>query len=151
MGLVLPGPVEVGAAAGDRGIQPGGHRPARPSLGGQARARNSLATALDVGELLADSYVEQALALRHRQMARLPTFLGLRLDHRCCRPTALAHLLTAFNSVTVPLTVAQCRGHRGGLSSGMSTIGKSNGSSRTACTCVPARCCAWTMPACPTG
>ncbi|HEX4148889.1 MAG TPA: endo-1,4-beta-xylanase [Pirellulales bacterium] len=102
MGLVLAQPVE---AALRRAIEEFSHAVTdqRDAALAAKRARHALATALDVGELLADSYVEQALALRHRQMARLPTFLGLRLDHRLLPAAALAHLLTAFNSVTVPL------------------------------------------------
>jgi GH35 family endo-1,4-beta-xylanase len=74
-----------------------------PALAAQ-RAREAIAATVEVGELIADCYVEQALALRHRQMSKLPTLMGLRLDPRVLPATAIAQLLTAFNSVTVPLT-----------------------------------------------
>ena len=68
-----------------------------------ARARKAIATALEAGELLADCYVEQALGMRHRQISRLPTLLGAELGPRMLPAAAMAHLHTAFNSLTVPL------------------------------------------------
>jgi hypothetical protein len=68
------------------------------------RARQALGMAVEAGDHLADSYIEQALALRHRQAPRLPTALGLRLDPRMLPASALSQLTGTFNSVTVPLT-----------------------------------------------
>lgn len=68
-----------------------------------ARARKAIAVALEAGELLADCYVEQALAMRHRQMSRLPTLLGAKLGPRVLPAAAMTHLQTAFNALVVPL------------------------------------------------
>jgi len=69
-----------------------------------ALARDSIVASIEVGDTVSDCYAEQALALRHRQLVRLPTLLGLQLDARMLPPTALAYLLTAFNMVSLPLT-----------------------------------------------
>lgn len=67
------------------------------------RARKAIATALEAGELLADCYIEQALAMRHRQISKLPTLLGAKLGPRMLPAATMTHLQSAFNSLTVPL------------------------------------------------
>ena len=102
MGLLVSGQVEAALRKAIEQFSAAVTSQDTPAVAAQ-RARQAIVSAVEVGDLLADCYVEQALALRHRQMARLPTLLGLNLDHRLLPPTALAHLITTFNSVTVPL------------------------------------------------
>ncbi|HEX4130847.1 MAG TPA: endo-1,4-beta-xylanase [Pirellulales bacterium] len=67
------------------------------------RARHAIELAVEAGELLIDCYVEQASALRMKQLGRLPTLLGIHLGHRLMSPTALAQVSGAFNALVVSM------------------------------------------------
>ena len=69
-----------------------------------AQARKAIQAAVHAGDLIADTYVEQALGLRHRMSAPLPTWLSVPLPIQTL-PTPLADSIqTAFNTFTVPFS-----------------------------------------------
>ncbi|MBL8828408.1 MAG: endo-1,4-beta-xylanase [Planctomycetaceae bacterium] len=68
------------------------------------QSRRALALAIETADLIADTYVEQALALRHRGSPQLPTWLSGRLPPRMPAPPIAELIQTAFNTFSVPLT-----------------------------------------------
>lgn len=66
-------------------------------------AERAIAVALAAADLLVDSYIDQVLAVRHRQSPKLPTLLGANLGQQVLEGRRAAQFLKAFNSATVPL------------------------------------------------
>jgi hypothetical protein len=102
VGLVVPPPIEESLKDAIEKFSlavTNQHEPAKAA----EQARVAIHAALDVSEAVTESYIEQALAIRHRQTPKLPVLLGTRLDHRIFPPAALTQLTTSFNSLTVPL------------------------------------------------
>lgn len=67
-------------------------------------AQLALGEALDVADMLTGTYLEQALSVRHRQVPRLPTLLGVVLGSRVPQGAIAQAILEAFNSATVNLS-----------------------------------------------
>lgn len=68
------------------------------------QCRKAMTLAVEVGDMIADTYVEQALALRHRGSPQLPTWLSVRLPAEMPAAPVAELIHTAFNAFTVPLT-----------------------------------------------
>jgi hypothetical protein len=66
-------------------------------------ARQALLLGIEAGDMLVDSYVDQALTQRLRLSSRLPTLLGMQIGHRILTPTALEQIATGFNSLTTSM------------------------------------------------
>lgn len=103
LGLVVPQPVDAALRGAIEQFGAAVTVQDRPAEAAD-RARHAIAASLETADLVADCYIEQALAQRHRLTPRLPLLLGLRLEKRLLPQAALAHLMTAFNMVSVPLT-----------------------------------------------
>ena len=67
-------------------------------------ADEALDIALEASEQLIATYAKQALAARHRQSTKLPTWLGSNLGHSLLDEATAKRYLTTFNAAVVPLT-----------------------------------------------
>jgi GH35 family endo-1,4-beta-xylanase len=68
------------------------------------QSRRAMALAIEAADLIADTYVEQALALRHRVSPQLPTWLSGALPAKFPPGPVAEMLQTTFNTFTVPLS-----------------------------------------------
>lgn len=104
LGLQVPGPVDAAAKKMIREFARAATSiKSDPALAIE-QSRKAVLAALDAADLIADTYVEQALALRHRMSPQLPTWLSAPLPPKPL-PAPLAEMIqTAFNTFTVPLT-----------------------------------------------
>lgn len=66
-------------------------------------ADRAIVLALDAADLLVSSYVDQALAARHRQAQKLKTVIGANLGAQPLDMPMLAYYLKTFNAAQVPL------------------------------------------------
>ncbi len=67
-------------------------------------AEQGLAIALDASRQLIACYTQQAIAARHRQAPKLPTWLASSLGHALLDEATARRYLSAFNAAVVPLT-----------------------------------------------
>jgi hypothetical protein len=67
------------------------------------KADEAIRLAIEASNLLTAAYIEQALAVRRRTAAKLPTFLGANLGLAPLDAATSAQYLEAFNAVAVPL------------------------------------------------
>lgn len=82
-------------------------------------SEQALHTALDVAERLAGCYAEQALAVRHRMVDKLSTFLGGNLGGTLLDDYTAREFLKAFDAGCVPMTWRQVETSEGNCSWGV--------------------------------
>ncbi len=76
-------------------------------------AEQALDVAVGTGDKLVSSFVEQALAVRHRQTPNLPTWLGADMGGQVLESSSATRFLQAFNSATVPVVWRDVEGTEG--------------------------------------
>ncbi len=77
------------------------------------RAALAIGLALDAMAELSDSYVAQVLAIRHHQLGRLNTLLGVNLGSACPSEAISLQVAAAFNTAVVPLNWREIESHEG--------------------------------------
>lgn len=77
------------------------------------QSRQAIVATLEAAEMLVDCYIEQALALRHRQTQQLPTALISELPPRPLQSQTLTALMQTFNAVAVPMSWRQVESTEG--------------------------------------
>ena len=113
-------------------------------------AELALRTTLDATNMLAGCYTEQALAVRRRAGAKLPTALGAELGTGTLDDNASGLFLQAFNAACIPLGWRNVEGVEGNHAWGVSDQ-QVQWSRATACGPMPDRWSSWTAAPCPTG
>ena len=68
------------------------------------QSKRAIVSAVEAADLIADTYVEQALALRHRMSPQLPTWLAAPLPAKPLPAPTAEMIQTAFNTFGVALT-----------------------------------------------
>jgi hypothetical protein len=102
MGLTVPPAVEAALRKALAEFSVASTSPEDPARAAEC-ARRAIALGVEAGELLAETYIEQAVAMRTRFSPQLPTLVATKLDHRLLPPAAMAHLQQTFNALNVPL------------------------------------------------